>query len=138
MAKRLQRATEQLRRRALAAETANLEDAKRTSIRLSSGRLSTADLRRRDYPYARRHPGALEDPAVLNKQSGRLARAWTTEGPFATLDGLVSHVRNSSPEAQFMGGTRLMWERPLAERVQAEIAPRMAARRRKALRITLR
>jgi len=117
---------EQLARDLLRApETALLDVLKRYRIRAiwwSSGGFSTATLRSMGHPYARAERGQQRlEPARINAQSRALVRGWAIS-PIERRGGTVSaSLYNEAPEARFMAGTRTMVERPLPEKVLAEI-----------------
>lgn len=102
---------------AKAAETLSLADAKQEALEASSGALSTAELRRRDHPYARRHGSATEDPQILNSQSGDFRRAWRASAVTRRVGKLTGTVRNTDRKAKYMRGTEKMLPRPVAARV---------------------
>ncbi|WP_394794869.1 hypothetical protein [Armatimonas sp.] len=103
------------------AEAHAQEDAKRELMEASSGGLSTAELRRRDHPYARRHGTAREDPEVINEQTGKFKRSWRATRPTRTGNRLRSRIRNTDPKAKFMHGTTAMLLRPIIRRVKRRI-----------------
>ncbi|WP_395089293.1 hypothetical protein [Armatimonas sp.] len=103
------------------AETLTQEDAQRELMEASSGGLSTAELRRRDHPYARRHGTAREDPKVINEQTGKFKRSWRATRPTRTGNLLRSRIRNTDPKAKFMHGTETMVPRPIIRRVRRRI-----------------
>ena len=133
-ADRLEKWSADLRTNLGTAARANLADLLETARRHSSGPLSTAELRRRDHPYARRHGAPQEDPAAINRQSGAFLAAWESEGPDEDGDDLTVSVFNTDWKAPLLeAGTRFMFERPLPEAVEAEVEPRAAERVEKAL-----
>lgn len=114
-----------------AAEAANLDDAKATAVRLSSGTLTPPMLRQMGHPYRRGGPG----PALpINVQTGMFRSSWETEGPAGTVDGLSGALTNTDPKAPLLfGGTARMMARPILEAVEAEIGARIEERRERAL-----
>src|SRR6186997_3006498 len=121
IARLLTRAAERLTVEMRKAERASQTQAIELARQYSQGPYSTAELRRLGHPYARRHGAPGLDPSLINRQSGLLARSWRREGPLEKDGGLHTSVFNDAPEAFFMGGTEKMFERPLPERVLAEI-----------------
>lgn len=103
------------------------KDARRVAIRLSSGTLTTAVLRQRGHPYARRNPTS-PNPEVINAQSGVFRAAWQIQAPVVSGGSVVSAVVNVSAVAAFMGGTRFMVPRPIGDAVQAAVLPELLAR----------
>lgn len=119
--------------RVAAAEALTLADAKEEALEASSGPLSTAELRRRDHPYAVRHGVATEDPEVINEQTGRFKRRWQTRRPIKTGTRLESRLRNTDPKAKYMHGTDVMLPRPIIRRVARRIKPMRRVRVQRAL-----
>jgi hypothetical protein len=122
------------------AEEANLADALATAKKWSGGRLSYAEQRALDHPYAKRHAAPAQDAGLINThpgeggQGGALQENWETTGPELQGDALVSFVDNVDPVAELLeDGTPTMVTRPLPQRVELEIAPRVEQRRQDGL-----
>ena len=122
-----------LPKRLVAAEAVTLQEAKARAILLSSGTLSTAELRRRGHPYARRNPTS-PNPQIINAQTGVLRAAYMTPPPVATASGVTASVVNVAPYSGYMRGTRLMVARPLPQAVQLAVRVRRLARTAGAIR----
>ena len=122
-----------LPKRLVAAEAVTLQEAKARAILLSSGTLSTAELRRRGHPYARRNPTS-PNPQIINAQTGVFRQAYTTPPPVATASGVTASVVNVAPYSGYMRGTRLMVARPLPQAVQLAVRVRRLARTAGAIR----
>lgn len=116
--KRVQALQREVKRDAQLAVSRTLTKAKAEARRESSGTFSLKELARKDYPYARRHPSPLLDPARINVQSGEFREHWNTSLPQAG-DSIVSgRLYNLSRTADFLdGGTRYMVRRPIADRL---------------------
>jgi hypothetical protein len=94
------------------------------AIQHSSGTHSSADLARLDHPFATRHGSPLLDPSVINAQTGQFRAAWRTEGPKPTAGGVGGAIVNDDPKVQVLKpGTRLMFARPVEDRIARELAP---------------
>jgi hypothetical protein len=94
------------------------------AIQHSSGSLSSAELARRDHPFAVRHGSPQEDPSVINAQRGTFRAAWQAQGPTSGAGGVQGALVNQSREAGFLKpGTRFMFARPVDERIARELAP---------------
>jgi hypothetical protein len=120
------------------AERASAKDAMQQAVKASSGPLTSIVLAAKGHPYATRHPQAPPDPAIINKQTGRLAASWQTSAVWMPQHGFWSFiVYNNSPEAKFMAGTRYMVARPLPSLVLGKIAPRRNRRLLAAVRKAL-
>ena len=86
------------------AERQTARDAKVAAVKLSSGSLTYADLRRRGYPYATRNPTS-PNPEVLNQHDGSVAGGWTITFTSSPRETRVD-VTNSSPWiTMLLGGT---------------------------------
>ena len=121
-------------KRLAAAEAVTLQDAKAKAIGLSSGTLTTAELRRRGHPYARRNPTST-NPEMINSQSGVFRAAFLTPAPVIGPDGITACVVNVAPYSGYLAtGTRLMVARPLPEAVQAAVRVRRLVRTAGAIR----
>ncbi len=96
----------------------------------SSGTYSQNDLARMGRPYARRHRGALLDPAKVNVLSGDFRGAWDTEGPTPDGDGLTTVLFNTDSKAEkwLQPGTKFMVARPVDAAIEERAAPRREAR----------
>ena len=121
-------------RRLAASEAVTLQDAKAKAIVLSSGTLTTAELRRRGHPYARRNPTS-PSPEIINSQSGVFRAAFLTPAPIVGPDGVTARVVNVAPYSGYLAaGTRLMVARPLPQAVQLAVRVRRLARTAGAIR----
>lgn len=106
----------------------------------TSGRRSLSELRRRDYPYAKRHGSPRLDPAKVNSQSGDLLSRWFPAGQFGAstqvlgkgdkMPGRVlgsgtrdlrGSIVNDDPVTEFLEGTTIMFPRPVAEAVEKKL-----------------
>lgn len=90
---------------------------------LSAGPYKAPLLGRMGNPDARRHRRATLPPERLNLQSGLLFRSWEV-----TVSGNALVVANDAPHMEFMAGTRAMFARPIAEAIERELGPKVAAR----------
>lgn len=99
-----------------------VHDAVAKAKRYSSGPVKQKELRKRDHPFARRHPGPLLPPDIINEQTGDFKEDWKGTGPTKSASGFDLQVRNDNPVTEFFGGTRFMWERPIEDRLRNEIA----------------
>lgn len=123
-----QQAAVLLRRRAQAldaalrqAEKENLQEALRIARKLSSGTISSAQLRAMGHPY-RLGGSPPAPPEIINAQSGRFRDSWRATGPFATRGGLVSRLVNTAPWAAWLfGGTARMIARPIGAAIQRRV-----------------
>ena len=122
-----------LPKRLAAAEAVTLQEAKARAILLSSGTLSTAELRRRGHPYARRNPTS-PNPQIINAQTGVFRQAYTTPPPVPSASGVTASVVNVAGYSGYMRGTRLMVARPLPQAVQLAVRVRRLARTAGAIR----
>lgn len=98
------------------------------AISLSSGPLSTAQLRQMGHPYSRRFPaGAAGLPDhVINRQTGAFASAWSCRARRNRDDWTIS-LYNSSPYAAYLEfGTVTSRARPIMEEVLRKTGPVMA------------
>jgi hypothetical protein len=136
VAQALRRKRDALRANVLAAEEVTVKQAIGAAVVLSSGTLTEKDLAAQGHPYARRRPTSPH-PEVINAQTGLLRASWRWDGPKWTGGGVVSRVYNTSREAGFMTGTRLMIPRPIVEAVKKKVLPGRARRLRKALKAAL-
>jgi uncharacterized membrane protein YebE (DUF533 family) len=93
------------------------------AIEYSSGTYSEDDLARLDHPFATRHGSPQLDPSVINVKSGDFRAAWHTVGPTQAAGGVAGSIINNDPKAQFLQGTRLMFARPIDDRIAHELAP---------------
>lgn len=116
-------------------EQENLRDVQTVAEKRSSGGYSLASLARMDHPYARRHGIPLEEPGIINVQSGVFRRSWTSFGPYSVNDKLISRVANLDPKANYLEQrwghpkTR-MFARPINILIASTCRPRIQARRR--------
>ena len=122
-----------LPKRLVAAEAVTLQEAKARAILLSSGTLSTAELRKRGHPYARRNPTS-PNPQIINAQTGVFRQAYTTPPPVPSASGITASVVNVARYSGYMRGTRLMVARPLPQAVQLAVRVRRLARTAGAIR----
>ena len=122
-----------LPKRLVAAEAVTLQEAKARAILLSSGTLSTAELRKRGHPYARRNPTS-PNPQIINAQTGVFRQAYTTPPPVPSASGVTASVVNVARYSGYMRGTRLMVARPLPQAVQLAVRVRRLARTAGAIR----
>ena len=122
-----------LPKRLIAAEAVTLQEAKARAILLSSGTLSTAELRKRGHPYARRNPTS-PNPQIINAQTGVFRQAYTTPPPVPSASGVTASVVNVARYSGYMRGTRLMVARPLPQAVQLAVRVRRLARTAGAIR----
>ena len=97
-----------------------LEEALAHARDLSQGHFTLAALRRMRHPY--RHGGSPpQDPAIINRQSGRFAAAWHPVWVSATH----AKAANYSPEAEWLEkGTARMIARPIVQRVEEATQPK--------------
>src|SRR5690242_20499263 len=63
------------------AERVSGNDARRTAVKLSSGKFSTLKLRLMHGPYSTRDPHPPDDPAIINKQTGLFRSSWHIDPP---------------------------------------------------------
>ena len=129
----MMKAVAALPKRLVAAEAVTLQEAKARAILLSSGTLSTAELRKRGHPYARRNPTS-PNPQIINAQTGVFRQAYTTPPPVPSASGVTASVVNVAPFSGYMRGTRLMVARPLPQAVQLAVRVRRLARTAGAIR----
>ena len=123
-----------LPKRLVAAEAVTLQEAKARAILLSSGTLSTAELRKRGHPYARRNPTS-PNPQIINAQTGVFRQAYTTPPPVPSASGVTASVVNVARYSGYLSaGTRLMVARPLPQAVQLAVRVRRLARTAGAIR----
>jgi hypothetical protein len=118
--------------RLVAAERETVRQALKAAVALSSGTLTEKDLAAQGHPYARRRPTS-PNPEVINVRTGLLRLSWRPEGPTAGPSGIVSRVYNTSPEAGFMTGTKLMIPRPIVAAVKKKVLPGRVKRLAKAV-----
>lgn len=116
-----------------AARDANQEmgpEALRIARRLSSGRFSTKPLAAMGHPYARAHPHPPLPPYIINRQSGAFYAGWMKVG---------NKLVNVAPHSRYLlrGGTRYMIDRPILERIQAEVNQRQSSLVRQKIREAL-
>ncbi len=104
------------------------EEAMQLARDYSSGPYSAKDQRRMDAPYARRHGAASLDPSVINAQTGRFLGSWEAGPVRSEGDGISLSIVNNSPEAEFLGGTKTMFDRPIGERIEHEVGPNLTRR----------
>lgn len=102
-----------------AAAKDHAEKMRAKAIQLSSGSLSTAQLKQKGHPYARRFPigFALQPDFLINAQAGAFKAAWHTRVQ-ETSKGWTITLFNTSPEAKFMMGTKAMRMRPILIEVE--------------------
>lgn len=51
-------------------------------------------------PYSKRRPHPPADPAIINKQTGRLWRSWKMDSAFLWGGSILGRFYNTSPEAE--------------------------------------
>lgn len=112
---------------AKAAESEAAKVAMEIAHDLSSGPITSRELRKLGHPYGHgRTPPA--DPAILNLQSGAFKAGWRIIGPRKSGDGLRTTLVNASPYAgHLLRGTRRMIPRPYERRLRDRLS---AARER--------
>lgn len=132
-AARFARVGRELEANVLAAEAVTVKQGKAEAVRLSSGPLSTAQLRRMGHPYARRAPTS-PNPQVINVQRGAFRAGWTGDGPTVTAGGVVSRIYNTSGEAKYLLGTRTAIARPIREAIIKAVQPDRIKRLNRAVR----
>lgn len=85
---------------------------------LSSGSVSSAQLRKMDHPFATRHASPKLAPEVINKQSGLFRNKWHLR------KGGSRAIVNDAPYADFLKqGTRFMHRRPIVDSVEKLFEP---------------
>ena len=125
-----------LLKRLAAAEAVTLQEAKARAILLSSGTLSTAELRKRGHPYARRNPTS-PNPQIINAQTGVFRQAYTTPPPVPSASGVTASVVNVAAYSGYLSaGTRFAIPRPLAAKVQEKMRISRLVRIAKAIQKT--
>lgn len=106
---------------AVVAITWAIRKTKADARQLSSGRLSLAELRRRDHPHAKRH-GPLGNvggmfqgnPAFVNKHRGEFYDAWKTDEPKVNVGTISAKLVNDSDVADWIQfGTTTMAPRTI-------------------------
>jgi len=105
-----------------ASEAESLKEALAIARKLSSGTISSAQLRRMGHPY---RPGGSppQDPAIINVQSGQFRAAWRANGPFDARGGLVSQLVNTARYAALLfSGTSRMIPRPIFQAIQRRVS----------------
>lgn len=94
-------------------------------VRLSSGTMTYAVMRKRDHPYAERHgpSGLVSDPWRVNAHRGVFRAGWT----WRTLSNGVQ-VSNRTQEASYLGGqprpNSKMIYRPIVEKAVELVEPK--------------
>ncbi len=109
--RRLRMLATRIKQRVEAAEAVSTRDAYREAIKLSSGRLTPGDKRRRGYPYAKKWGGSRipGDPAYINVVRGVFRQKWRISG---------NRLINDADVAGFLHhGTRIMEDRPIRQRI---------------------
>jgi hypothetical protein len=120
------------------AERESAEQALKIARQLSSGKISSAQLRQRGHPYAARNPRPPQDPAIVNVQSGAFRDGWKITGPRTSSKGLVTRLVNTSKPAKFLGrGTSRMIPRPIADAITQQLRRDRKNRLARALRQAL-
>ena len=106
------------------AEQETLDEAEAIAYRLSSGPFDQPALDDLDNPYAKRHPGSLLDPRVINVRTGQFRAGWQGFGPTLAGGGIVYSLTNFTPESYFLQpGTRFMWNRPIDVGIVEAVTP---------------
>ena len=91
--------------------------------KLSSGRLTSRQLRKMGSPYATRNPRPPGDPAVINRQSGRFYQGWRVVAPRNQGAHTITRLENTSAHARYLhAGTRKMIARPILSRIREGIS----------------
>lgn len=90
-----------------------------------SGTDTPAELRRKDHPYATRHGSPLQDPAKVNKQTGRAYYAWQADPVEQTKDATTASTTNDDPVvAKFLApGTKKMFARSFTKAIVDKATP---------------
>jgi hypothetical protein len=118
------------------AELESAKEAKKIAVRLSSGKLTTRQLRKLGHPY-RKGGAPPQDPAIINRQSksGGFRDSWKVGDPERTAKGSVVRLVNTAPHATFLKtGTDRMIARPIDKRIRELLAPKRKAALEKHLR----
>jgi hypothetical protein len=130
----IQRQLQALRVEIRAAERRSALDTLSVAERLSSGQVSTRQLRRAGHPYARRHGTPLLNPAIINDQGGPFARSWLLRDPQSENGEETTAIVNTDPVGDYLAsGTKVMFARPLPDAVVKEVKPRREERVRRAI-----
>lgn len=90
-----------------------------------SGTDTPADLRRKDHPYAKRHGSPLQDPAKVNKQTGRAYYAWQADPVEQSPGKTTAGASNDDPVVtKFLEpGTKKMFARTFRDAILAKAGP---------------
>jgi hypothetical protein len=136
-ARSLQKKADLLEKEIMAAERQTLTEARAEAIKLSSGRLTATDLARAGHPFARRAPDAAYDPSVINARTGLFKRSWIGILPRVIGGKIVTRLKNFSPEAKYMAGTKFMVPRTVGAEVKKRVQPRRLRRLRAAVKRAL-
>lgn len=91
----------------------------------SRGRWNRARRRKSGYSYSRFDPKPPPQPlGIINVESGLFLASWYVAGPFKTLNGITSFIRNDSDRAEDLTAHGMPWlYRPIAERIVARLTP---------------
>lgn len=111
-------------REAIAAENRAIDETQTMFTQMSSGTISTRQLRLMGRPYAKRDPQTPLNPAVINDQGGAFAKDWRKSGAVWTGGVIRGSVRNVDPKAKYMQGTRTMVPRLIDVAVALRMKPR--------------
>jgi hypothetical protein len=126
-----------LSREVRVAERKSAENAIEIARELSSGRFSSAQLRRMGHPY-RLSGTSPQDAAIMNRQSGQFYRGWRIIAPRKAGDEIRTSLVNDSPHARLLlRGTSRMIARPILTRIRERAEPGRRALYRLAIRRTL-
>lgn len=98
------------------AETQTAREGLKKAVQQSSGRITTAQLRREDHPYAKRHKKAKRDPGIINSQTGEFKSEWHVEKG-RTIENGPAIVNFSRKAGWLQAGTRTMVARPIEKAV---------------------
>jgi len=123
VAERLRRIASAIVAESLKAETETIRELAKRAVKITSGPLSTAELRKRDHPYARRHGRITRaSPWLINRQSGALVADWTTGLPVLQGGRIHSYVMNNNEVIGYLtDGTSKMLPRHIDDRLLGQI-----------------
>ncbi len=106
-----------------AAERRSADTGVKIAKDFSSGRKSSAQLRREGHPFATRHGSPQDPPEVINTQRGDFKAAWKTLAKVVKGQS-VPVVSNKSRVSDFLKkGTSKMFARPIDEAVGKTLEP---------------
>lgn len=128
----LRRKAQALEKAVREAEAASLKEAVAIARSLSTGGLTSQQLRALGHPLRIGGPGL---PLPINLQTGEFYLGWKGIGPRKVGDTIRSRVVNTSRTALFvLKGTRRMQARPLTAAIRTRIKAHRLRRHRAALR----